>query len=136
MCRRAARRQASQPGVVTITAAVSKSGETVNVGAQLTVTADVAGEPAFLLLADINDDDDTDDVISGRVDVVLNVERGDQTIEEVLVLVDGETVASQVFGQGMDMAPRRTRRRSRRCTSSPCRSIPTNTIRKRARRRS
>ena len=38
-------------GDVTITASVSKSGETVNVGAQLTVTSDdgpvVGGDPAF-----------------------------------------------------------------------------------------
>ena len=93
------------PSSVTITAVVTKGSETVNVAAGLTVTSETDGEPAFLILANISDDVEGDGIISGRVDVQLNVERGDQTIEELLVLVDGETVASQIFGQGMDMAP-------------------------------
>ena len=37
-------------GSVTITATVTKSGETVNVGAQLTVTEEATGEPAFIII--------------------------------------------------------------------------------------
>ena len=42
-------------GGVTVTASVSKSGETVNVGAQLTVTSDDVGggDPAFILIGAI-----------------------------------------------------------------------------------
>ena len=86
-------------GGVTITAAVTKGGATVNVGAQLTVTEEDTGEPAFLILASITDASDNDnDALSGRVSAVLNVERGDQTFEELSLLVDGAMVASQSFG--------------------------------------
>ena len=98
-------------GDVTITASVTKSGETVNVGAQLTVTSDEVveppqppGDPAFLVVASIAGEDDTDvSGLKGRVSVTLNVERGDQELEELALLVDGEVVASQSFGSGMDM---------------------------------
>ena len=96
-------------GDVTITASVTKSGETVNVGAQLTVTSDEAppqpaGDPAFLVVASIEGEGDTDaSGLKGRVSVTLNVERGDQDLEGLALLVDGETVASQSFGSGMDM---------------------------------
>ena len=96
-------------GGVTITAAVTKGSETVNVGAQLTVTSEevvgVPGDPAFLIVASITDGSDDDDTLSGRVSVVLNVERGDQTLEELSVFVDGEMVATQSFGTGMALAP-------------------------------
>ena len=96
-------------GGVTITAAVTKGSETVNVGAQLTVTSEevvgVPGDPAFLIVASITDGSDDDDTLSGRVSVVLNVERGDQTLEELSVFVDGEIVATQAFGTGMALAP-------------------------------
>ncbi|MYE26191.1 MAG: Ig-like domain-containing protein, partial [Chloroflexi bacterium] len=97
-------------GDVTITASVSKSGETVNVGAQLTVTSDEVvaptqpGDPAFVVVASITGDNDTDvSGLQGRVSVTLNVERGDQDLEGLALLVDGEMVASQSFGSGMDM---------------------------------
>ena len=97
-------------GDVTITASVTKSGETVNVGAQLTVTAEEVvappeqGNPAFLVVASIEGEDDTDSSgLKGRVSVTVNVERGDQDLEELALLVDGEVVASQSFGTGMDM---------------------------------
>ena len=97
-------------GDVTITASVSKSGETVNVGAQLTVTDDAAptqpGDPAFLVVATITGEDDTDTSgLQGRVSVTVNLERGDQELEELALLVDGAVVASQSFGGGMDMTP-------------------------------
>ena len=95
-------------GDVTITASVSKSGETVNVGAQLTVTADAppdAGDPAFLVVASITGDGPTDTSgLKGRVSVTVNVERGDQTLHALSLLVDGEAVASQSFG-GAAMTP-------------------------------
>ena len=97
-------------GDVTITASVTKSGETVNVGAQLTVTSDEVvappqqGDPAFVVVAHIRGEDNTDvDGLKGRVSVTLNVERGDQELEGLALLVDGEMVASQSFGSGMDM---------------------------------
>ena len=96
-------------GDVTITASVSKSGETVNVGAQLTVTSDEEppappGDPAFLIVAGITDgDDDDDDTFAGTVTAQVNVERGDQTLEKLSLLVDGAEVASQSFGSSMDM---------------------------------
>ena len=96
-------------GDVTITASVSKSGETVNVGAQLTVTADAppdAGDPAFILISSIEGEGGPDaSALSGRVDVEVSVERGDATLEQLSVLVDGEVVASQSFGTSMGMAP-------------------------------
>ena len=95
-------------GDVTITASVSKSGETVNVGAQLTVTEYTEptaqpGDPAFIILASVKDNTENDDTLSGRVTATVNVERGDQELEEVALLVDGEVVASQSFGSDMDM---------------------------------
>ena len=96
-------------GDVTITASVTKSGETVNVGAQLTVTSDEEppappGDPAFILIQDITGDGDSDESgLTGRVDVKIGVERGDQELEELSLLVDGAVVASQSFGGGMDM---------------------------------
>ena len=113
-------------GGVTITAAVSKSGESVNVGAQLTVTSDDvdAGDPAFILIRSVKGEEKAGDPIKGNVNVEVGVERGDQTLEKLALLVDGEEVASQSFGGGMDMgmAPRMTVRRSRQCTNSRCRS--------------
>ena len=95
-------------GDVTITASVSKSGETVNVGAQLTVTSDEEppappGDPAFLIVANITDNTPDDGTLSGRVTATVNVERGDQTLHALSLLVDGTAVASQSFGGGMDM---------------------------------
>ena len=93
-------------GAVTITAAVSKSGETVNVGAQLTVTSDevVGGDPAFVLLQKYTSDSDDANTASGTVTVTVSVDRGDQTLSQVGIAVDGEIVAYQSFGGGM-MAP-------------------------------
>ena len=97
-------------GSVTITATVTKSGETVNVGAQLTVTEEAAGEPAFLILKSVTGEDDADgnptdaSGLKGRVTVNLGVERGDQTLERLSVLIDGEVAAYQSFGSSMGMA--------------------------------
>ena len=82
-------------GGVTITATVTKGTETTNVGAQLTVTDDAAavvsinsitqfGVPAISPFA-------------GQLDVVINIERGDQILSQLDLLVDGEIVASQTF---------------------------------------
>ena len=98
-------------GSVTVTAAVSKSGETVNVGAELTVVSDVlppataivtvysilnaAGNPAV-------------PPISGRVNVVFNLDRGNSNLYGLDLLVDGESVAHQSFtssGMGGMAAP-------------------------------
>ena len=96
-------------GDVTITASVSKSGETVNVGAQLTVTTDAppdAGDPAFILISSIEGEGGPGaSALSGRVEVVVSVERGDASLEQLSVLVDGEAVASQSFGTSMGMTP-------------------------------
>ena len=98
-------------GSVTITAAVSKSGETVNVGAELTVTSDevVGGDPAFVVISSIgrlgDDGISQAESFSGRLDVGINVERGDQTVEMLSLLVDGEVVATQQLAGGPAMAP-------------------------------
>ena len=84
-------------GGVTITAAVTKGGATVNTGAGLTITEDMA-ERAFLVLASITDSDDDDEVLSGRVSVELSVERGDQMLEQLSVLVDGVVAVLLPFG--------------------------------------
>ena len=90
-------------GSVTITATVTKSGETVNVGAQLTVTEEATGEPAFLIIKGVMGENSTDaSGLQGRVNVNLGVERGDQTLERLSVLVDGEVAAYQSFGGSMD----------------------------------
>ena len=98
-------------GDVTITASVTKSGETVNVGAQLTVTSDEEptqppGDPAFVLVAGVAGEDDTDaSGLKKRVSVTVGVERGGQTLEMLSLLVDGEVVESQSFGSSMGMSP-------------------------------
>ena len=85
-------------GGVSITAAVTKGGQTVNAGAGLTILEDMA-EPAFLALALIKDNSDEDDeVLSGRVSVTLNVERGDQMLMQLSLLVDGVVAATLPFG--------------------------------------
>ena len=91
-------------GSVTITASVSKSGETINVGAELTVTSDeppvVEGDPAVILIQNVNNNVTP---VSDQVNVTISMDRGDQEPEELSLLVDGEVVASQSFGSGMDM---------------------------------
>ena len=83
-------------GGVTITAAVTKSGATVNTAAGLTITEDTA-EPATLFITSINDDDE---VLSERVSVTLDVERGDQMLMQLSVLVDGVVAVSRTYGGG------------------------------------
>ncbi|MDE2751441.1 MAG: Ig-like domain-containing protein, partial [Gemmatimonadota bacterium] len=96
-------------GEVTITATVTKGSENTNVGAALTVTADAppdAGDPAFILISDIEGGGGPGaSALSGHVDVEVSVERGDATLEQLSVLVDGEVVASQSFGTSMGMTP-------------------------------
>ena len=84
-------------GGVTITAAVTKGGATVNAGAGLTITEDMV-ESAFMALALIEDSDDDAEVLSGKVSVTLNVERGDETLMQLSVLVDGVVAAILPFG--------------------------------------
>ena len=51
-------------------------------------------------------DDETDSSgLKGRVNVALNVERGDQTLEMLSLLVDGAVVTSQSFGTSAGMTP-------------------------------
>ena len=84
-------------GGVTITASVTKGGETQNVAAQLTVTDD-QGDPAFLVVTSITGENNTGvSGLQGRVDVVISIERGDQDIEELSLLVDGVVVGSQAL---------------------------------------
>ena len=95
-------------GDVTITASVSKSGETVNVGAQLTVTSDEptqpSGDPAFVLLEGFSSDTHDGNKVSGTVSVTVSVDRGGQTLSQVGIAVDGEIVSYQSFS-GMMVAP-------------------------------
>ena len=93
-------------GAVTITAAVSKSGETVNVGAELTVTSDavVGGEPAIVYITTVSPAGGTGiseaQGLAGRVNVAINIVRGDQTPAALALLVDGEVVTQQSFVAG------------------------------------
>ena len=98
---------------MTITAAVTKGSETVNVGAQLTVTSEeepvVSGDPAFIVISSIGTG--AEEGIQpaqgwgGSLAVGVNVERGDQTIERVSLLVDGAVVDLQSFGTSAGMTP-------------------------------
>ncbi len=84
-------------GGVTITATVTKGGETFNVGAGLTVLEDMADDAA-LSLSSITDGDMDDEYLSGRVSVTLNVERGDQVLMQLSLLVDGVVVDIERLG--------------------------------------
>ena len=90
-------------GVVTVTATVTKSGGTATVGAQLTVTEAAAGEPASLIMSLPAEFEARP--LEGRVDVTLNVERGDRTLERLSLLVDGAEVAHRSFGDPATAAP-------------------------------
>ena len=84
-------------GGTSITAVVTKGGATTNAGAGLTITEDMV-ESAFMALASIEDSDDDAEVLSGKVSVTLNVERGDETLMQLSVLVDGVVAAILPFG--------------------------------------
>ena len=90
------------PGGVTITAAVTKGSETGNVGSQLTVMGPQVGDQAFILLHSIKWGDENENTettgLKGTVNVQANVERGDQVLERVTLLVDGDSVAATSFG--------------------------------------
>ena len=89
------------PGGVTITAAVTKGSETGNVGSQLTVMGPQVGEQAFILIASIEwgEENNTETTgMKGTVNVQANVERGDQVLERVTLLVNGDSVAATSFG--------------------------------------
>ena len=78
-------------GGVTITAVVTKGGETVNTAAGLTITEDMAAL-ASVRIVSIKDSDEDDEVLSGKVTVTLSVDFGDQIPVQLSVLVD-EVVA-------------------------------------------
>ena len=85
-------------GRVSITAAVTKGGETVNTGAGLTILEDMA-EPAFISIASITDETPNDNTLSGTVSVRVAVERGDQFLERLSLLVDEDEFVSHIeFG--------------------------------------
>ena len=90
------------PGGVTITAMVTKGSETGNAGSQLTVMGPQVGDQAFILLHSIKWGEGNENTeatgLKGRVDVQANVERGDQVLERVTLLVDGDSVAATSFG--------------------------------------
>lgn len=98
-------------GSVTVTAAVSKSGETVNVGAELTVVSDaLPPADAIVTVYSILNSEGNPAVppISGRVNVVFNLDRGNSTLYALDLLVDGESAARQSFtssGMGGMAAP-------------------------------
>ena len=87
-------------GGVTINAAVTKGEDSASLAAQLTVTAPDVGEPAFVFIT--NPTDGTS--LAGDVSVTISVERGDQVLEGLSLLVDDEEVAHQSFG-GAHMSP-------------------------------
>ena len=92
-------------GGVTINAAVTKGDDSANLASRLTVTAPDVGEPAFVLINTIKGEGDSNTGgLKGRVDVAINVERGDQSLEGLSLLVDGAVVASQSFGMAASPA--------------------------------
>ena len=95
-------------GGVTITAAVTKGGATVNTAAALTITEDTA-ERATLFIASIkdsdSDSDEDDGVLSRTVSVTLSVDFGDQMRRQLSVLVDEVVVEILSFdGASIDGA--------------------------------
>ena len=92
-------------GGVSIVAAVTKGGETVNTGARLTILEDMA-EPAFLVLASITDETPNDNTLSGTVSVRVSVEPGDQFLERLSLLVDEDEVACLSFSGGICLSRR------------------------------
>ena len=85
-------------GDVTITATVTKGGESINVASQLTVTL---GDLAFIFVTSITDETPNDNTLSGTVSVRVSVERGDQRLEGLSLLVDEDEVACLSFSGGI-----------------------------------
>ena len=82
-------------GGATITATVTKGDESTSVGAEITVTDDAS---AVVTINSINQGGvPAVSPFAGQLDVVINVERGDQVLDQLDLLVDGEVVASQTF---------------------------------------
>ena len=78
---------------------------TVDVGLSANVSFDAPGEDgpttgtgASLIITGITDEDVTDDKISGRVTVTIDVERGE--FEKIALYVDGAEVDAEIFGFG------------------------------------
>jgi len=86
-------------GNASVTATVTKGNQTANAGGQVAVTAPPVAMPATISINSVNQGGlpaDLED-ISGQVDVTLNVDPKDETIQRVVLYVDGVEVASQVF---------------------------------------
>jgi hypothetical protein len=89
-------------GNASITVTVTKGNQSANAGAQVVVTS-VSAAPATITIASITQDGSPVDIenISGQIDVTLNVNPRDETIQRVVLYVDGVEVASQVFASAM-----------------------------------
>jgi len=89
-------------GNASITVTVTKGNQSANAGAQVTVSS-ISADPATISIASINQGGTPVDIenISGQVDVTLNVNPRDETIQRVVLYVDGVEVASQVFTAAM-----------------------------------
>lgn len=87
-------------GNASITATVTRGTQTTNAGAQVVVGA-VA--PASVTISAINQGGVPAPInnIMGQIDVVLNINPGDEALQRVDLLVDGEVVASQTFTAAM-----------------------------------
>jgi hypothetical protein len=86
-------------GNASVTATVTKGNQTANAGGQVSVTAPPVATPATISIASVTQNNITADLenIQGQVDVTLNVDPKDETIQRVILFVDGVEVASQVF---------------------------------------
>ncbi|CAN5687933.1 hypothetical protein BH23GEM11_BH23GEM11_13820 [soil metagenome] len=89
-------------GNASITVTVTKGNQSANAGAQVTVTS-VTTSPATISISSITQGGDPVDIenIEGQVDVTLNVDARDETIQRVVLYVDGVEVASQTFTAAM-----------------------------------
>ncbi|TVP76136.1 MAG: Ig-like domain-containing protein, partial [Gemmatimonadales bacterium] len=89
-------------GQASITVTVTKGNQTSNAGAQVTVVEDTVTQ-ATVSISSLTQGGTTAPIgnIAGQLDVTMNVNPNDETLQELRLKVDGEQVASQVFTQAM-----------------------------------
>ncbi|TVP76137.1 MAG: Ig-like domain-containing protein [Gemmatimonadales bacterium] len=87
-------------GQASITVTVTRGNQTSNAGAQVTVVEDTVTQ-ATVSISSLTQQNVTADIsdIQGQLDVTMNVNPNDETLQELRLKVDGEMVASQVFTQ-------------------------------------
>ncbi len=84
-------------GNTSVTVTVQKGDQSATASASVQVGAVT---PATVTISRVEQDGTQADIndISGQLDVTLNIERGDELLDEIILLIDGEQVASQTLG--------------------------------------